>query len=48
MKKWQFITIVLVFLIAGLLNLYFAEQRDQRQRQGLWNTEVSLDVDGDP
>ena len=46
MKKWQFITIVLVFLIAGLLNLYFAEQRDQRQ--GTWTTEVSLDVGGDP
>ena len=32
MKKWQFITIVTVFLIAGLMNIYFAEQR-QRDRQ---------------
>ena len=29
MKKWQFVTIVLVFLIAGLMNIYFAEQRFQ-------------------
>ena len=32
MKKWQFITIVLVFLIAGLLNVYFTEQPQPLQR----------------
>ena len=40
MKKWQFVTIVLVFLIAGLLNLYFAGQH--RVSSG----ETDFEVDG--
>ena len=42
MKKWQFITIVFVFLIAGLLNVYFAAQTTQ----GWTSSFSSFEVDG--